>query len=229
MQKQMVIGKNDRTTMDYRKLRSDYISKTVIEEKCNCAGVFLIKGDPVDDSNLQVLLVENKRKNYQYSFPKGKRNKGEHTLDAAKRELLEETGIEEKDYQLIPNKWYIEYCALSDDPEVEKPHIIYYLAKLKNNDAVLCPQDTREIVSANWFTPVDIYKMKKTFYLQRRQIVTRAVRDFQTKLYMQRKHISWQNPRNEQRWGTLVFSPVKTTNDISVTDVEQGEERQIGL
>lgn len=160
---------------------------SIIEEHCRCAGIFLVKYDK-DAKNIQqsveVLMVEGKRKCYQYSFPKGKRNKGEKTIDTAKRELLEETGIEEKDYELIPGKWYLEYRQ-----EVEQPHIVYFLAVLKNNDAILAPQDTREIVSANWFKPQDIYTMKRTFYLQRRQIVTRAVRDFCFKMNVEKNNM----------------------------------------
>jgi len=179
-------------------MRTDYLSKLVIEDNCNCAGIFLIKhtidneiyiNNPSDNyktNKIEVLLVENRRKNYQFSFPKGKRNKGEHTLVAAKRELLEETGIEEKDYDLMENRWFIEYCTKASEPDVEKPHIIYYLAVLKNNDVNLCPKDTKEILNAKWFEPDDIYKMKKTFYLQRRQIVTRAIRDYKTKIIIQK-------------------------------------------
>lgn len=146
------------------------ITRTTIEENCNCAGVFIVK----DGGQIpHVLLVESKRKNYQYSFPKGKRNKGESTLDAAKRELYEETGLAEEDYEIFPEKWYVEHRS-----DTGKPHIVYYMAHLKNYDAILNPIDTKEIISARWFTPEEIYAMRRSFYLQRRQITTRALRDY---------------------------------------------------
>jgi len=182
-------------------MRTDYISRQVIEENCNCAGVFIVKEtddgengtskSPAADSIMgsssmwSVLLVESKRKNYQYSFPKGKRNKGESTLEAAKRELYEETGLKEQDYDLYPEKWYIEYRA-----DTGKPHIVYYMAKIKNSNVVLNPIDKKEIVSAGWFTPDEIYTMRRSFYLQRRQIVTRAIRDCQMRMMVkQGRHL----------------------------------------
>lgn len=147
-----------------------YLSKSVIEDNCKCAGVFMLRTN--SDDKQEILLVESKRKDYKYSFPKGKRNKGEDTLTAAKRELYEETGLEPDDYYLNENKWYIEYIS-----KTGKPHIIYYLGILKNYEKTLTPIDTREIVSAGWFSPENIYAMKKTFCLQRRQIVTRAMKD----------------------------------------------------
>lgn len=163
-------------------MKSDYLSKNSIEENCNCAGVFMIRELPptnlygnsgVFAPNLNILLVESKRKNYQFSFPKGKRNKGEHTLDAAKRELYEETGLKEEDYEIYPDKRYIEYRS-----DTNKPHIVYYMAKLTNQSAQLCPIDTREIVSAKWLSPDEIYTMRRSLYFQRRQIVTRGIRHY---------------------------------------------------
>ena len=156
-----------------------YLTQEVIEKECTCAGILIVKNVILETfenlrsiSSYEILLVESKRKSYQYSFPKGKRNRDEDTITTAKRELTEETGLTEEDYILYPNIRYVEYR-----PDLKKPHIVYYLARLTNLSAQLVPQDTREIVSANWFTPQFIYKMRKSFYLQRRQIVTRAMKD----------------------------------------------------
>lgn len=150
------------------------LTQNVIEENCNCAGIFMTKCDPSNPKDIRVLLVESKRKNYSFSFPKGRRNKGELTLEAAKREFHEETGLDETVYDVFADKWYIEYRS-----DTGKPHIVYYLGKMKKDflDAKLNPIDTKEIVSANWFTPDEIYAMRKSFYLQRRQITTRAIKD----------------------------------------------------
>lgn len=149
-----------------------YLSQSAVEDSCRCAGVLLIRRCK-EDGRLQVLLVQSKRKSYAFSFPKGKRNRMECTLTAAQRELYEETGIEPTDYDWIAPKKYIEYRT-----DTGTPHIVYYLAELTNPNVVLEPKDKREIVDAKWFDPEEIYTMKKSFYLQRRQIVTRAIRDY---------------------------------------------------
>lgn len=192
-------------------MRSDYLSLGEIESNCTCAGIFLIKHntrDTYSKNEISVLLVESRRKNYQYSFPKGKRNKNENTMTAAKRELQEETGISENDYSLIPDKFYIEYRT-----DNNKPHIIYYLAYLTNFDKELKPEDTREIVSANWFDPLEIYKMKKSFYLQRRQIVTRAVRDYWFFEKMSKTKSTVTTTKTTEKRETVTTTTTETTTD----------------
>ncbi len=97
-------------------------------------------------------------------------------MTAAKRELLEETGIDESSYKIVSGRWYVE--SKQDD---DKPHIVYYAARLQNFGVVLAPQDTKEIRNADWFTPATIYTMRTELYLQRRQIVTKAIRDLTMK------------------------------------------------
>ncbi|MCJ7637108.1 MAG: NUDIX domain-containing protein, partial [Nitrososphaeraceae archaeon] len=57
-----------------------------------CAGVIVI-----DLTNLETILVCTDHDNY--SFPKGKRHKGETIMDNALRELNEETGLTKDDIQ----------------------------------------------------------------------------------------------------------------------------------
>lgn len=184
-------------------MRSDYFTKDDLEAHCRCAGIFLTRDDAPE---IQVLLVETHRKKYQFSFPKGKRNRGEDTMAAAKRELLEETGIDEDAYEILPGRWYIEYKQ-----DCDKPHIVYYAARLLKKDVVLCPKDTKEILKADWYTPGQIYTMRSELYLQRRQIVTKAIRDITVKKLIRGEG----NP--VQRGSELYenFSPHKRNNGAS--------------
>lgn len=162
-------------------MRSNYYTLQDIEENCRCAGIFLTRDDR---GETEVLLVESHRKKYQFSFPKGKRNRGEDTITAAKRELFEETGIDETRYKMVPGKRYVEFKQQQQQqhqPDDNKPHIVYYAARLQDPTVVLTPQDTKEIRSADWFTPAAIYTMRTELYLQRRQIVTKAIRDLTMK------------------------------------------------
>lgn len=152
--------------------KSRAMEMQIIEDTCTCAGIIMVRKDL--DQKVRILLVENKRKNYQFSFPKGKREKGEQTIMTAKRELHEETGLSDTDYTIMPNHFYLEYGTNQG-----QPHIVYYLAQLKNMVSKLQPIDTKEIVAAGWYTPDEIYGMKKSFYLQRRQITTKAIRDWE--------------------------------------------------
>lgn len=147
-----------------------------IDKQCNCAGILLVKvpfDRPFTKDQLKVLLVQGHWRSYPFSFPKGKKKKGEEPIKAAKRELYEETGITEKDYILFPRRKYIEYRT---DTVPHKPHIVYYFAMLKS-DVPINPIDTKEVMAADWYSPKDIYQMKRTIYLQRQQIVTRMVKD----------------------------------------------------
>ena len=196
------------------------LTKSDIEEQCTCAGVFLIRRDvnseksstskPSKDS-FKVLLVESKRKTFQYSFPKGRRNKDEPTLETAKRELHEETGLTENDYALFPDRWYIEYRS-----DTGKPHIVYYAAELVNQEAILSPIDTKEIIAANWFQPQDIYNMTRSFYYQRRVITTRALLDFQRRNIMQRKQ-----QQQEKRQSSSSAEPNHAAVTIPIIEISQ--------
>ncbi|ARR74977.1 hypothetical protein SAGO17_0058 [Mimivirus AB-566-O17] len=106
-----------------------------------CAGVVLYRdtlGGP------EFLLVENnKQKRFQYSFPKGKRERCETSIETAIRETREETGLGSFCYTLDEEVYYIEYIG------DHKPHIIYYLAKLKGNPEIK-PENSQEIISYKW-------------------------------------------------------------------------------
>ena len=64
--------------------------------RINCCGIIVFY------DNLTI-LVKNE-KNF-YSFPKGKKEKGETDFETAYRELKEETGIKENEIELINNKY----------------------------------------------------------------------------------------------------------------------------
>ena len=67
--------------------------------KLPCAGVIVYTHD--ENNNTYVSIVRSKRGNW--SYPKGKRNKGESAIDAGLRELREETGITADQIELQDN------------------------------------------------------------------------------------------------------------------------------
>ncbi len=66
----------------------------------------------------------------EYSFPKGRKNSKENYLECAIREVEEETGYKNTDYEIINGVKFSELYMASNG--VEYSHD-YYLAKLKNN------------------------------------------------------------------------------------------------
>ncbi|MDR0822550.1 MAG: NUDIX domain-containing protein [Endomicrobium sp.] len=71
------------------------------------------------------LIVHSKRNN-EWGFPKGHREKGESEKQTAKREIFEETGI--KDIEFIDGFRYEEVYPIKRKQTIEK-HSIYFLAK----------------------------------------------------------------------------------------------------
>ncbi len=157
--------------------RKLFILPRTKRENCRCAGILLLRTlSPMESSEAgmstdpMVLLVQSKRKTYQYSFPKGKKNGNEDTLSAAKREMWEETGLKDSDYVLLPDKYYFEVLQKTGEP-----HIMYYVGYLTNPDAKIEPIDKREILSADWFRIEQVEKMHKAFYVSRKRILKRAI------------------------------------------------------
>lgn len=136
-----------------------------VEKMCRCAGIIIFR------ENGDILLVAGRSKKYPYSIPKGKREEGESTPETARREVLEETGLRPTDYELIPHYQYFEY-----NRRTNAPHIIYYLAKLKNTQAILRPINPREIKFVGWFSPDKIQSLQN-FYYDGRRLVGRASLD----------------------------------------------------
>jgi 8-oxo-dGTP pyrophosphatase MutT (NUDIX family) len=95
----------------------------------------------------KILLVLG-RLSYLWSLPKGHRKSQESSFQCALRELWEETGISVDQTNLnfsdLPYKRLkVGRYYLLEFPEVIQP----------------CPRDEKEIVSAQWFTPEEIYDL----------------------------------------------------------------------
>ncbi len=110
-----------------------------------CAGIIVFNKD-------WTILVSTKYKNY--SFPKGKRNKNESTIDAAWRELQEETGLTKNDVELIND------FTINEHNDKGNLSITYFVGKLiKNVDELIF--DANELENSEWFNVNTVYKLKK--------------------------------------------------------------------
>lgn len=128
-----------------------------------CAGVIVI-----DLDNQETILVCTDHDNY--SFPKGKRNKGESILDNALRELNEETGLTINDIQLAGN--------LTFDENSDRGGLAtrYYVASLiKSKKEVTF--DSSELKKVEWIKIEDVYKLEK-FKERRKEILKKVMELF---------------------------------------------------
>jgi len=91
--------------------------KTVLP---HCAGVIILR---VNNKVIETVIVESLK--HHYSFPKGKREKGETIYINAMRELKEETGLTLENITLIEKITYTEQNKKGD------PNIVYYVAVIK--------------------------------------------------------------------------------------------------
>ena len=110
-----------------------------------CSGIIVI-----DDN--KTVLVCTKQDNY--SFPKGKKKKGETILETAWRELTEETGLTQEHVKLIDD------FALDENSDRGNIATKYYVGLLIKNLEKL-QFDPDELVKVEWIDIQDAYKLDK--------------------------------------------------------------------
>lgn len=122
-----------------------------------CAGIIVIDGDKT------VLVCTS---NGNYSFPKGKRNKGETIIDAAHRELNEETGLSKENIEIIDS------FTIDETSNKGNVAIRYFVATLiKKQDKLTF--DPSELEKSEWITMDNAYKLEK-FKNRRKEILKQA-------------------------------------------------------
>lgn len=97
------------------------------------------------------------QRNGVWSFPKGKIEEGESRIDAAKREITEETGVTD----LTPvetlgsyTRYSIDSAGMEDKRQLKRITIVLFTTK----EAQLFPADAR-IREARWVTPAEAMDM----------------------------------------------------------------------
>ena len=90
--------------------------------------------------NTEILLIKHVNSGH-WSFPKGHVEGNETEIETAKREIMEETGI---DVNLDPT--FCEIVTYSPKKDTQK-NVVYFVAKAKNTDFV--PQE-EEIAEIRW-------------------------------------------------------------------------------
>jgi len=102
------------------------------------AGVIVIR--EWNGSN-QTITVKGSRTG-NWSFPKGKRKRGEPVIDTAWRELREETGLDANDVKLLQLSYI--------DEEAKHGKIRYFIAVLRGKEAPLFKYTATDITEVKW-------------------------------------------------------------------------------
>lgn len=143
--------------------------------KSPCSGVLVISYD--HNYKPHIAMVKTPKNNW--SFPKGKKDKGEMSFQTALRELREETGIKSKDLtfeQLTP---YFEHNNKTGNISVSY-YVAYYPFFVEESE--LIPEDQDELSEARWIPVEDIINWESNdtnghLYDKRRDIVKTLVND----------------------------------------------------
>lgn len=114
--------------------------------------MFPCAGFVIFNKQNEIILVETHNGNY--SFPKGKRNKNETTIETAYRELHEETGIEKNNVQIIDD-FYIDEKSNNGNPSVR-----YFVGHLIDHVNIF-NFDINELKSVGWYDINDALKIHK--------------------------------------------------------------------
>lgn len=125
-----------------------------------CAGIIVI-----DIQNNKTILVCTEYDNY--SFPKGKRNKGETIIDAAWRELGEETGLRKENVDILSD------YNIDENSDRGNVATRYFVGKLiKENEEITF--DQTELKKAEWLSIDEVYKLEK-FKERRKDILKNSI------------------------------------------------------
>jgi len=122
-------------------------------------------GVVLDQDRRLLVITERYHSKRHYKLPGGALDPGEHIADAAKREVLEETGIRTEFLSLVCFRHWHGYRFGKSD--------IYFVCRLKPVSFDITP-DPREIAEALWM-PVDDYLTHPDTHPFNRKIVRAAL------------------------------------------------------
>lgn len=111
------------------------------------------------------------RQGTYWNFPKGHFAPGERGLDAALREVYEETNLKKYDLRIIPNFRAHEKYYFQVGQELIRDIVILYLAETKNPRVTISP---REHSGFAWFTYHDALKALGSKYESTRRALKQA-------------------------------------------------------
>lgn len=105
----------------------------------------------------EVVLVKGWKKGANWSFPRGKINKGEKDLDCAIREVYEETGFDVRAANLVKNDDDVKYIEIT----MREQHMRLYVFRGVLRDTYFEPRTRKEISKIEWYKLSELPTLKK--------------------------------------------------------------------
>ncbi|CAG8909153.1 unnamed protein product [Penicillium egyptiacum] len=105
----------------------------------------------------EVVLVKGWKKGANWSFPRGKINKGERDLDCAIREVYEETGFDVREANLVKNDDDVKYIEIT----MREQHMRLYVFRGVLRDTYFEPRTRKEISKIEWYKLSELPTLKK--------------------------------------------------------------------
>lgn len=105
----------------------------------------------------EVVLVKGWKKGANWSFPRGKINKGEKDLDCAIREVYEETGFDVRAANLIANDDDVKDIEVT----MREQHMQLFVFRGVPRDTQFEPRTRKEISKIEWYKLADLPTMRR--------------------------------------------------------------------
>ncbi|KAJ5563454.1 mRNA decapping protein 2 Box A [Penicillium sp. DV-2018c] len=106
----------------------------------------------------EVVLVKGWKKGANWSFPRGKINKGEKDLDCAIREVYEETGFDVRHADLVKGEDDVKYIEIT----MREQHMRLYVFRGVPRDTHFEPRTRKEISKIEWYKLSELPTLKKS-------------------------------------------------------------------
>lgn len=106
----------------------------------------------------EVVLVKGWKKGANWSFPRGKINKGEADLDCAIREVYEETGFDVRQAGLVKNDDDVKHIQIT----MREQHMRLYIFSGVPRDTYFEPRTRKEISKIEWYKLSELPTLKKS-------------------------------------------------------------------
>lgn len=105
----------------------------------------------------EVVLVKGWKKGANWSFPRGKINKGEKDLDCAIREVYEETGFDVREANLVKDEDSVKHIEIT----MREQHMRLYVFPGVPRDTYFEPRTRKEISKIEWYKLTELPTLKK--------------------------------------------------------------------